>query len=121
MAAPGVGIPADSDAVKNAAAKQEGCSEWANDSVTVTAMGEDSLFVNADVLSGIVDASGNPSLSGQNLRLEYRADATKPFYFGLGNSADRQLAPGQTVVIHLADQVSNGNSQQHLTVRYCKN
>jgi hypothetical protein len=120
MAPPGQGIPADPDAAKAAAAKQTGCSNWADDSVTVSALGEDSLFVNADVVSGIVDANGAPSFSGQFLKLQYRADAKTPFYFGLGNSADRQLAPGQSALVTVVDPVSYGNRTQHLTVHYCK-
>jgi hypothetical protein len=120
LAAPGLGIPADQDAVKAAAAKKSGCANWVDDSVSVTAMGEDSLFVNADVMNGIVDADASPSFSGQFLRLQYRADAKTPFYFGLGNVADRQLSPGQEVRLPVVDPMSYGNRQQHLTVRYCK-
>jgi len=115
-----VGIPADPLARKAAATKENACSNWVDDSVSVTVMGQDSLFVNADVVSGIADAEGTPSITGQYVRLQYRADAKTPFYFGLGNSADRQLAPGQTVLVPVVDSMNSGNREQHLTVRYCK-
>lgn len=120
FAAPGTGIPVDMTATKATTLKQSGCSNWVEDSVTVTAMGEDSLFVNADVVSGIVDANGAPSITGQYVRLQYRADGKTPFYFGSGNSANQQLAPGQAVLIPVGDSMNSGNSEQHLIVRYCK-
>ena len=116
----GLGIPVDQAAMKPAQPTQGSCANWADDNVTVTALGEDSLFVYANVRSGIVDANGVPSLTGQFLRLQSRPDSKAPFFYGFGGTADQQLAAGQTVVLPVADSASQGNRQQHLRVHYCK-
>lgn len=118
MGPPGYGIPVDPPREKST--KQGGCSNWIDDTVSVTALGEDSIFINAGVLSGIVDGSGSPSFSGQYVRLQNNGDIKVPFYYGMNGTADQQLAPGRSVTLPATDPVSYGNRQQHITVRYCK-
>lgn len=119
MAAPGTGIPQDPQAAA-AKGKQGGCSNWVDDSVTVTAMGEDSLFVDANVTAGVVDGNGSPNFSGQFLQLQYGGVGKAPFYYGLNGTADQQLAPGQRVLVHVTSAAQYGNVQQPLHVRYCR-
>jgi hypothetical protein len=119
MAAPGTGIPQDTQAA-TLKGKQGGCSNWVDDSVTVTAMGEDSLFVDANVTAGVVDGNGSPNFAGQILQLQYGGVGKAPFYYGLNGTADQQLAPGQRVLVHVTSAAKYGNVQQPLHVRYCK-
>ena len=119
MAAPGTGIPAG-EPVPKPISGQAGCARWADETAVITAYGDQALFVSGNVVSGIVDASGAPSLDGSFLRLENRGDSKLPFYFGFGDQADKSLAPGQRVTVPVTSPVVAGKREQRLRVRYCK-
>jgi hypothetical protein len=97
-----------------------GCANWVQKSLVITAWGQDTLYIYANVLTGIVDSKGQPSFQGRNVWLSNGSDSKAPFYFGLDGALDHVLSPGQRVVLPVVDPPVNSNSQQAVNVRYCK-
>ena len=98
---------------------QPGCT-WTQRSLTVTAWGQDYLYVNSDMMAGIVDGQGQAAFAGKYIQVSLGSSASQPAYFGLNGQLDHALTAGQQVTLPVTVQPANGVTEQPIVVKFCK-
>jgi hypothetical protein len=94
--------------------------QWTQKNLTVTAWGQDYLYVNSDMMAGIVDGPGQAAFAGKYIQVSLSQSATQPAYFGLNSQLDHALTAGQQVTLPVTVQPANGVTEQPIVVKFCK-
>ncbi len=113
-------VPGLGGSSSGGSAGQPSC-QWTQNNLTVTAWGQDYLYVNSDMMAGIVDGQGQPAFLGKYIQVSLSQYATQPAYFGLNGQLDHTLRAGQQVTLQVTVPVPpDGITQQPIVVKFCK-